>query len=168
MLVCYAQAGVALARHVNETGSRDWPDISVIAAAERLFPTDRVSLAQAFGPQVFETYGNREVMLIAAECEAHQGLHLSMENLFGETVVRAIEKAADLRNHCGQLLRMRFRQLALIRRRLHLVERECGKRDPVTAERLPIQGELAPTRILDLLRELRDFTACSASSCSGD
>jgi phenylacetate-CoA ligase len=88
VLVCYAQAGAALARHVNETGSRDWPDLAVIAAAERLFPTDRVSLTRAFGPQVFETYGNREVMLIAAECEAHQGLHLSMENLIVETVVR--------------------------------------------------------------------------------
>ncbi len=88
VLVCYAQAGAALARHVNETGSRDWPDIAVIAAAERLFPTDRVSLSRAFGPDVFETYGNREVMLIAAECEAHQGLHLSMENLIVETVVR--------------------------------------------------------------------------------
>jgi phenylacetate-CoA ligase len=42
----------------------------------------------AFGPGVFETYGNREVMLIAAECEAHEGLHLSMENLIVELIVR--------------------------------------------------------------------------------
>lgn len=88
VLVCYAQAGAALARYVNEQGCRDWPDISVIAAAERLFPSDRESLQRAFGPHVFETYGNREVMLIAAECEAHQGLHLSMENLIVELVVR--------------------------------------------------------------------------------
>jgi phenylacetate-CoA ligase len=88
VIVCYAQAGAALARHVNETGSRDWSDISVIAAAERLFPADRASMTRAFGPKLFETYGNREVMLIAAECEAHQGLHLSMENLIVEVVVR--------------------------------------------------------------------------------
>jgi phenylacetate-CoA ligase len=88
VIVCYAQAGASLARYVNQSGSRDWPDISVIAAAERLFPSDRESLQQAFGPKIFETYGNREVMLIAAECEAHQGLHLSMENLMVELVVR--------------------------------------------------------------------------------
>jgi phenylacetate-CoA ligase len=88
VLVCYAQAGAALARYVNELGCRDWPDLSVIAAAERLFPSDRRSLERAFGPGIFETYGNREVMLIAAECEAHQGLHLSMENLIVELVVR--------------------------------------------------------------------------------
>jgi len=73
---------------VNETKSRDWPDISVICAAERLFPLDRAAIAEAFGPGVFETYGNREVMLIAAECEAHDGLHQSMENLIVEIIVR--------------------------------------------------------------------------------
>lgn len=88
VIVCYAQAGAALSRYVNERGGRDWPDIPVIAAAERLFPDDRRSLTEAFGPDIFETYGNREVMLIAAECEAHQGLHQSMENLIVELVVR--------------------------------------------------------------------------------
>jgi phenylacetate-CoA ligase len=88
VIVCYAQAGVALARHVNENKSRDWADIAIIAAAERLFPSDRAVIAEAFGPGVFETYGSREVMLIAAECEAHQGLHVSMENLVLEVIVR--------------------------------------------------------------------------------
>lgn len=96
VIVCYAQAGVALARHVNETKSRDWDDIALIAAAERLFPTDRAIIAEAFGPGVFETYGSREVMLIAAECEAHEGLHVSMENLLVEVIVRDMngERAA--------------------------------------------------------------------------
>jgi phenylacetate-CoA ligase len=101
VIVCYAQAGAALARHVNENGSRDWADISVIAAAERLFPRDRDSMVQAFGPGVFETYGNREVMLIAAECEAHDGLHLSMENLIVEIVVR--DGAAERPARQGEL-----------------------------------------------------------------
>jgi phenylacetate-CoA ligase len=88
VIVCYAQAGAALARHVVETGARDWPDIAVICAAERLFSGDRQVLIQAFGPRIFETYGSREVMLMAAECEAHRGLHVSMENLIVELVVR--------------------------------------------------------------------------------
>ena len=92
VLLCYAQAGAALARHVNQTGARTWGDISVICAAERLFPADRAALTQAFGPGIFETYGNREVMLIAAECEAHEGLHTSMENLIVELVVRDGER----------------------------------------------------------------------------
>src|SRR5260221_9481474 len=88
VIVCYAQAGAALARHVVETKSRDWDDIAVISAAERLFPADRSAMVEAFGPGIFETYGSREVMLIAAECPAHEGLHTSMENLAVEVIVR--------------------------------------------------------------------------------
>jgi phenylacetate-CoA ligase len=41
---------------------------------------------KAFGPDVFETYGSRETMLIGAECEAHAGMHLSEENLLVEVL----------------------------------------------------------------------------------
>jgi phenylacetate-CoA ligase len=88
VIVCYAQAGAALARHIVETKGRDWKDIAVISAAERLFPADRDVMIEAFGPGIFETYGSREVMLIAAECPAHQGLHVSMENIVVEIIVR--------------------------------------------------------------------------------
>jgi len=37
---------------------------------------------------VFETYGCREFMLMGSECEAHDGLHESMENLIVEILVR--------------------------------------------------------------------------------
>ncbi len=88
VIVCYAHAGAALARHIVETRCRDWEDIPVISAAERLFPAERDVMMEAFGPGIFDTYGSREVMLIAAECRAHRGLHVSMENLAVEIVVR--------------------------------------------------------------------------------
>lgn len=88
VMVCYAQAGAALARYIVESKKRVWNDIVVISAAERLFPQDRAFMVEAFGPGVFETYGSREVMLIAAECSSHEGLHVSMENLVVEVVVR--------------------------------------------------------------------------------
>jgi phenylacetate-CoA ligase len=86
-LVCYAQAGAALARHVNATSQRTWDVIPVICGAERVFDGDREALLQAFGP-VFETYGSRELMLIGAECEAHDGMHVSAEHLIVEVLVR--------------------------------------------------------------------------------
>ena len=85
--VCYTQAGADLARFILERGLRDWGTIPVLCCAERLFPADREKLEEAFGPSVFETYGCREVMLIASECEAHDGMHLSYENLIVEVVV---------------------------------------------------------------------------------
>lgn len=86
-LVCFAQSVADLARHVNRHGLRTWHDLRVLTGAERLFPHDREAIVTAFGPHVFETYGSREVMLMAAECEAHDGLHVSMENLIVEIVV---------------------------------------------------------------------------------
>ncbi len=87
VILCYTQAGADLAGFINERGLRDWNTIPVLCCAEGLSPADRAKLTEAFGPAVFETYGCREVMLIGTECEAHDGLHLSFENLVVEVVV---------------------------------------------------------------------------------
>ncbi|MBL0214632.1 MAG: phenylacetate--CoA ligase family protein [Myxococcales bacterium] len=88
VLAGYGQALADLARYVNREGLRSWDTIPVIYGAERLWDHDRADLAQAFGPAVFETYGCREFMLMGSECEAHDGLHESAENLIVELVVR--------------------------------------------------------------------------------
>jgi phenylacetate-coenzyme A ligase PaaK-like adenylate-forming protein len=85
-LVCYTQAGADLARFVLERGLRDWDPIRVICGAERLFEHDRAAIEAAFGPAT-ETYGCREVMLIASECGARDGLHEAMENVLVEILV---------------------------------------------------------------------------------
>jgi phenylacetate-CoA ligase len=83
----YAQALADLARYINRHGLRDWDTIPVIYGAERLWAHDRDALEDAFGPAVFETYGCREFMLMGSECEVHDGLHESAENLIVEIVV---------------------------------------------------------------------------------
>ncbi|CAN5863851.1 phenylacetate--CoA ligase family protein [soil metagenome] len=88
VLAGYAQALADLARYVNREGLRTWETIPVIYGAERLWAHDRADLAEAFGPAVFETYGCREFMLMGSECEAHDGLHESAENLIVELLVR--------------------------------------------------------------------------------
>jgi phenylacetate-CoA ligase len=88
VILAYTQAAADLARFIVDQGLRAWDDIPVILGAERLLPSDRAVLEQAFGRGIFETYGCREVMLIASECVAHTGLHLSSENLLVELVVR--------------------------------------------------------------------------------
>jgi phenylacetate-CoA ligase len=84
----YGQALADLARFINAHKLRTWDTIPVIYGAERLWPNDRDDLSRAFGPAVFETYGCREFMLMGAECEAHDGLHESVENLIVELLVR--------------------------------------------------------------------------------
>ena len=88
LMICYAQAAADLARYVNQTGCRDWGTLHVLTGAERLLPSDRVDMWSAFGKELFDTYGSREVMLLAAETEAHEGLLVQMENILVEIIVR--------------------------------------------------------------------------------
>jgi phenylacetate-CoA ligase len=86
IIVCYTQSCAQFARWIVERGLRDWDDIPVICGAEAVLLGDRAMLERAFGPHIFETYGSRETMLMAAECEAHAGMHLSEENLLLEVL----------------------------------------------------------------------------------
>jgi phenylacetate-CoA ligase len=88
VIMGYAQAIADLARFINAEGLRNWDTIPVIYGAERLWPNDRADVERAFGPAVFETYGCREFMLMGSECEEHDGLHESVENLIVELLVR--------------------------------------------------------------------------------
>jgi phenylacetate-CoA ligase len=97
IILCYTQAGAALARYIVRNGARAWGTIPLLCGAERLFAADRAVLEDAFGKAVFETYGCREVMLIGSECEAHDGLHVSVENLVVEVVVREKDRTRAAR-----------------------------------------------------------------------
>jgi phenylacetate-CoA ligase len=59
---------------------------AIICAAEKVLPYQREVIERVFGAKVFNTYGSREFMLIAAECENHKGLHVSAENLIVEII----------------------------------------------------------------------------------
>jgi phenylacetate-CoA ligase len=87
VMVAYTSGAAVLARFVNDNRLRSWDPFPVLCGAERLWPHDRAAIEQAFGP-AFETYGCREMMLIGSECERHEGLHTSMENLIVELIVR--------------------------------------------------------------------------------
>jgi phenylacetate-CoA ligase len=84
VIIGYAQALASFARWAIDRGARDWADSNIICAAEPLSSADREALRRAFGANVFDTYGSRETMLLGAECDRHDGLHLSEENLVVE------------------------------------------------------------------------------------
>ena len=84
--------GPPRAVHCRDHRLATWsPDIPVICAeAEPLLDTDELVIERVFGP-TFNTYGSRETMLVAAECAAHDGMHLTEENL----IVELLENGAD-------------------------------------------------------------------------
>ncbi len=56
---------------------------SIVTSSETLLPSQRRKIEETFGCKVFDDYGSREFM-IAAECEAHEGLHINEEIVFLE------------------------------------------------------------------------------------
>jgi phenylacetate-CoA ligase len=85
-LVGYTNPLVELARLALKNGGAGFSVGSILTAAEKLHPVQRDLLVEAFGGDVFETYGSREFMLIGSECNHHNGLHVSAENLIVEVV----------------------------------------------------------------------------------
>ncbi|MEO8845657.1 MAG: hypothetical protein ABI591_04475 [Kofleriaceae bacterium] len=153
VLAGYAQALADLARFVIRNDLRDWDTIPVIYGAERLWQHDRDDLARAFGPAVFETYGCREFMLMGSECEVHDGLHESVENLVVEILVREVngsmrvarpgEKGevavTDLHNLACPFIRYLTGDLAVARA---YVPCPCGRTLPRFG---PIEGRVTET-----------------------
>ena len=107
---------------------------AVITAAETLTPPERTVIAEAFGAPVFDRYATREVGTIAHECEAHDGLHLVMENNIVEIVGPDGEPRREPGEE-GEILITSLRNLAtpLVRYRLNDVARlgrdgcSCGR-----------------------------------------
>lgn len=152
ILVGYSQGVAAWARFVNERNLRTWEDIPVLCGAERLMPQDREDIGKAFGP-AFETYGCREVMLVGAECEHHDGMHTSMETMIVEVVVREADgtvrlakpgesgevAVTDLHNLACPLIRYLTGDLAVARAETPC---KCGRELPRIG---PIEGRVTET-----------------------
>ncbi len=79
-IVGYASSIVRLAQWLLEHGRRVHAPASVLCAAEPLHQHQRDLIARVFGCPVFNTYGCREFMLIASECE-HGGMHVNADHL---------------------------------------------------------------------------------------
>lgn len=87
VLVSFASSAESLARHALKRGWRPaHPMEGVITGAEPLYPARRELIQSALGCPVFESYGSREFMLTAMECNQHQGMHVSAENLMVEII----------------------------------------------------------------------------------
>src|SRR5690606_32255662 len=83
-IVAYTGALYSLARMLDARGIRPFTPTSIVVGAEKLHDFQRDLIERVCEAPVFETYGSREFMLIGAECEHHDGLHVTAENLIVE------------------------------------------------------------------------------------
>jgi len=61
---------------IEETRPIRFEPAAIRSSAEALFDYQRQEIEKAFSARVFDFYGSREVNNLAAECSAHEGLHL--------------------------------------------------------------------------------------------
>jgi len=95
VIVAYANALYAFARSLKEQGLAPTPPRSIVVGAEKLHGFQCELIEAVFRAPVFETYGSREFMLMAAQCERRQGLHVTAENLIIEVVDDEGQPAPD-------------------------------------------------------------------------
>jgi phenylacetate-CoA ligase len=165
VIICYTQSCAQFARWIVDNDLRDWNDIPVLCGAEAVLPSDRAMIERAFGRHVFETYGSRETMLLAAECEAHQGMHLMEENLLVEVARGGAPTAAgepgdvlvtDLHNYGmpliryqnGDIGRMAANEPCRCGRGLRRLERVEGRRADTLTDR---EGNVVPGVVFHVL-----------------
>jgi len=165
IIVGYVGPLVELASWLLATGRRLPAPASLITGAEALRDVQRAQLEQAFGCPAFNTYGCREFMLIASECEQRNGLHLTADHLLTEVVGATPASPAgevvvtDLHNDGMPFLRYANGDLAVPRhascpcgRGLPMLSRIEGRRlDTIrTPDGRLLPGELFVTIFLDI------------------
>src|SRR5690606_35285097 len=85
-IVAYTNPLYALAQAVDRHGWKVFQPRSIVVGAEKIYDFQRELIERVFQAPVFETYGSREFMLIAAECDRHDGMQLTAENLLVEVL----------------------------------------------------------------------------------
>jgi phenylacetate-CoA ligase len=86
VIVAYTNPLYSWARALKDQGLRPFSPQSIVVGAEKLHDFQRELIESVFQCRVFETYGSREFMLIGAECDRHDGLHVTMEHLLVEVL----------------------------------------------------------------------------------
>jgi phenylacetate-CoA ligase len=86
VLFCYA---TSLHRFAQFVRSGSYPEMrfdGIFTSAEMLLPAVRTYIEETFQSPMFNNYGSFEVGGVACECEAHTGLHVSVEGNWVEIV----------------------------------------------------------------------------------
>jgi phenylacetate-CoA ligase len=84
VIVGYAGPLYELAAWMQRTGQRVTKPESILSAAEALEDFQRETIENVFGCTVYNTYGCREFMLIASQCDLCGKLHVNADHLLVE------------------------------------------------------------------------------------
>ena len=87
VIIAYAGSIYQMANFLQNQGTTaNYPTRGIVTSAETLTEEMRAAIEEVFPARVFNRYGSREVGLVAYECEAHSGMHVSFTNNLVEVV----------------------------------------------------------------------------------
>lgn len=85
-IVSYVNPLYELSRYILANNCQVKSPKSILTGAEQLHEFQREVIEKAFNAPVYNTFGCREFMLIAAECQQEKELHINIDHLVVETV----------------------------------------------------------------------------------
>jgi phenylacetate-CoA ligase len=85
-IVSYVNPLYELARYIIANNCKVKSPKSILTGAEQLHEFQRNIIEKAFNAPVYNTFGCREFMLIAAECQQEKQLHINIDHLVVEAV----------------------------------------------------------------------------------
>lgn len=115
LLVGYVSSVTLLAQVIRKEGLPRPKPRAIQTSAETLTSAARRLIEETLGARCFDRYGCREVGNLAHECDAHDGLHLLVENNYVEFVDDAGEPVSP--GEVGQIVvtNLRNRTMPLLR-----------------------------------------------------
>jgi phenylacetate-CoA ligase len=149
LLFGYASALFVFAQFAQDERWADTKLHAVYSGGEVLYPHQRELIEETFGCKVFDRYGALDAGGIACECEAHAGMHISVENCYVE-VLQGDELIEDDRPGEIVVTNLNNYGFPFIRYRLaDVVQRKsqrcsCGRQSPMLEQ---VKG-----RIVDIFR----------------
>ena len=72
----YASSVYLFASFLRERGIKGIRPVAVETSAEKLWDWQRKTIEDVFQCHIIDSYGSREISGVAAECDAHEGLHV--------------------------------------------------------------------------------------------
>lgn len=85
-LAAYPSSLALIAQYVKDSGHRPPHVLATMVGGEQLLPHQRAIVREVFGNEPYLRYGSNELQEAAAECPAHEGLHLAVEDFIIEVV----------------------------------------------------------------------------------
>lgn len=86
VIVSYVNPLVTLSKYIIDNNVSVYAPERILTGAEPLFEYQRKVIEKAFNAPVYNTYGCREFMLMAAECSERSGLHINQDHLVLELI----------------------------------------------------------------------------------